>query len=174
MCAGSWGRPSGSCGTGRRRAVVDSVAHVVSERGQRRHEVDDVVFALQCADVQTQLQRVVHVYTGQTDPVQIVLHTHTHIHTHRYTHARTTTPRTDKHTDTPNTHTQINTHAHTDKQHRQTHTRTTADATTHIDTHTHRHTHTQTQRQTQHTPTVRKRLNITDTYRKDRNWLTPF
>ncbi len=181
MCAGSWGRPSGSCGTGRRRAVVDSVAHVVSERGQRQARsrlMWSLLFSVLI--VQTQLQRVVHVYTGQTDPVQIVLHTHTHTHTLTHTHPRThthadTQTQTDTRTQTDTdrqTHTHAHTHAHAG---RQTHT-------PHRHAHTH-HTHTDRQTDTHHTHTHRQdthrqkvRLNITDTIQQkiETTDFTPF
>ncbi len=48
-------------------SIVDAVAHVVTEGGQGRGELEDVVTVAQVADVQVELQSVLDVHTGQAD-----------------------------------------------------------------------------------------------------------
>lgn len=48
-------------------SIVNAVAHVVTEGGQGRGELKDVVTVAQVADVQVELQGVFNVHAGQTD-----------------------------------------------------------------------------------------------------------
>lgn len=48
-------------------SIVNAVAHVVTEGGQGRGELEDVVTVAQVADVQVELQGVFNVHAGQTD-----------------------------------------------------------------------------------------------------------